>query len=116
MLLRLFFFFPLLLAGSSNTKQKAAHHATRAPISIDPATVSTITGTITFSGDAPKPEKIDMSQDPACVFGTDPNFSQSFAVDKGKLQNVYVYVKTGLGNPVFPIPTYPATLAHHASR
>jgi hypothetical protein len=83
---------------------------------IDPATVSTITGTITFSGEAPKPEKIDMSQDPACVFGTDPNFSQSFAVDKGKLQNVYVYIKDGLGNRVFATPSEPAILDQHGCR
>jgi hypothetical protein len=83
---------------------------------IDPATAATVTGVITFEGVAPKPAPIDMSQDPACVMGTEPNFSQSFAVENGKLQNVYVYIKDGLGNRVFATPSEPATLDQHGCR
>jgi hypothetical protein len=114
--LRYFFLFALLLAGCSSTKQESTQEAAQVPTAIDPATAATITGTITFSGESPKPEKIDMSQDPACVVGTEPNFSQSFAVDKGKLENVYVYIKDGLGNRVFATPSEPATLDQHGCR
>jgi hypothetical protein len=114
--LRLLFILALLLAGCSSTKRETAQQSAQVPTAIDPATAATITGTITFSGDAPKPEKIDMSQDPACVIGTEPNFSQSFAVDKGKLQNVYVYIKDGLGNRVFGMTFGPAILEQRGCR
>ncbi|MCU1306286.1 MAG: Copper binding protein plastocyanin/azurin family [Acidobacteriaceae bacterium] len=114
--LRYVFLFVLLLAGCSSTKQETAQQSSQLATPIDPATVATVTGTITFSGDAPKPEKIDMSQDPACVIGTEPNYSQSFAVDKGRLQNVYVYIKDGLGNRVFATPSEAATLDQHGCR
>ncbi|MCU1287368.1 MAG: Copper binding protein plastocyanin/azurin family [Acidobacteriales bacterium] len=83
---------------------------------IDSATTATITGVITFDGIAPKPVPIDMSQDPACVMGTEPNFSQSLTVENGKLQNVYVYIKDGLGNRIFATPSEPATLDQHGCR
>src|SRR5437588_6623025 len=110
MRLRYVLLFALLLAGCSSTKQETAQQSSQLATPIDPATVATVTGTITFSGDVPKPERIDMSQDPACVMGTDPNFSESFAVDKGRLQNVYVYIKDGLGNRVFGMTFGPAIL------
>ena len=46
---------------SNAPEQKAAPAATP----IDPNTVATINGTVKFDGTAPKPAKIDMSQDPA---------------------------------------------------
>jgi hypothetical protein len=109
--------FAVLLTGCSNTKTETPQKTATAPATpIDAATVATITGVVTFTGGAPKPEKIDMSQDPACVMGTEPNFSQSFAVNQGKLENVYVYVKDGLGNRVFAAPSEPATLDQHGCR
>ena len=68
---------------------------------IDPATVGTISGTVTFSGAAPKMAKIDMSQDPACK---GMNMAESEVVDGGKMANVFVYVKDGLGNRTFDLP------------
>jgi plastocyanin len=64
---------------------------------IDPATATTITGHIKFEGTAPKPQKIDMAQDPGC--GNKPTFDESFAVNKnGDLANVFVYVKNPFPN------------------
>src|SRR5882672_966733 len=93
----------LLLAGCSkkeNTNEEqgaspsseAKPAATSAPI--DPATAASVSGTVTFDGAAPKPVKIDMSQDPACKGA---NQSETLVADGGKLANVFVYVKEGLG-------------------
>jgi len=45
--------------------------------------------------------KIDMSQDPACKGN---NQSETLVADGGKLANVYVYVKEGLGDRTFDAP------------
>lgn len=68
---------------------------------IDPATVATINGTVKFDGTAPKPAKIDMSQDPACKGA---NEAENIVVSNGDLANVFVYVKDGLGNRTFDVP------------
>ncbi len=68
---------------------------------IDPATVATINGTVKFDGTAPKPSKIDMSQDPACK---GMNEAENIVVANGDLANVFVYVKDGLGSRTFDVP------------
>ncbi len=89
---------------SANTPQPAAAPAATP---IDPATVATINGTVKFDGAAPKPAKIDMSQDPACKGA---NESENIVVDNGDLANVFVYVKDGLGNRTFDVPSAAVTL------
>jgi len=101
----------LLLSTACNKKENteqsnntmADKEAAPAPAAtpIDPATVGTVEGTVKFDGAAPKPAKIDMSQDPACK-GT--NDVESIVVDNGDLANVFVYVKDGLGNRTFDVP------------
>lgn len=110
----------LILAGCGKKEQPAAEQKTAeqpaeqaAPI--DPATAATITGAVSFEGTPPKPVKLDMSQDPACA-GKGTNMSETAVVDNGKLANVFVYVKDGLGNRTFPPPTEPATLDQDGCR
>ena len=69
---------------------------------IDPATTATVSGVVSFEGTAPKPEKIDMSADPACK---GDNSWQPIIVDNGRLANVLVYVKDGLGKRQFDAPS-----------
>jgi plastocyanin len=80
---------------------------------IDPATVATVSGMVKFDGAAPKAKKIDMSQDPACK-GT--NETETVVVDNGNLENVFVYVKDGLGNYAFDVPKEPAKLDQQGCR
>jgi len=80
---------------------------------IDPATVATISGVVKFDGAAPKPQKIDMSQDPACK-GT--NETETVEVSNGDLENVFVYVKDGLGNYTFDVPKTPVKLDQQGCR
>jgi cytoskeletal protein RodZ len=91
--------------SSNASAEKTA--ATAPAAAVDPATAATVSGTVKFDGTAPKPAKIDMSQDPACK-GT--NAAETIVVDGGKLANVFVYVKDGLGNGSYPVPTTPATI------
>ena len=108
--------FSLLLLAACNKKENTeqssntmAPSAAPAPAAtpIDPATVATVSGTVKFDGTAPKPSKIDMSQDPACK-GT--NEAENVVVSDGDLANVFVYVKDGLGSRTFDVPQAPVVL------
>lgn len=91
--------------STNNMAQQAAPAPAATPI--DPATVATVSGTVKFDGTAPKPSKIDMSQDPACKGA---NEAENVVVEDGDLANVFVYVKDGLGNRTFDVPKDPVTL------
>ncbi len=93
--------------GSSEKEAKAA------ATPIDPNTVGTVSGVIKFAGAAPKPAKIDMSQDPACK---GQNVAETYVVDNGNLANVFVYVKDGLGNRTFDVPKESATIDQQGCR
>lgn len=110
-----------LLAGCSkkeNTEQssnaeteKSGSAAPATPI--DPNTVATVSGSVKFDGTAPKPAKIDMSQDPSCK---GENVAETIVSDGGKLANVFVYVKDGLGNRNFQAPTNAAVIDQKGCR
>jgi len=98
----------LLLLAACNKKEEQPSNtmsqtAAPAPAAtpIDPTTVATVSGTVKFDGAAPKPSKIDMSQDPACKGA---NEAENIVVDNGGLANVFVYVKDGLGSRTFDVP------------
>jgi plastocyanin len=92
----------LLLAGCGK-KEEEQPAATSAPAAapIDPATTANVSGTVKFDGAAPKAAKIDMSQDANCKGS---NTAENIVVADGHLDNVFVYVKEGLGNRTFAIP------------
>lgn len=79
---------------------------------IDPATAATITGKVSFEGTKPTMPRIRMDAVPACTEANkEPVYSQEVEVnDNGTLRDVFVYVKEGLGDRTFPIPSEPAKL------
>src|SRR5271157_795345 len=104
----------VLLTGcskKSNEESAAAPSTAAAPAPaatpIDPATAASVSGTVSFTGTAPKSAKIDMSQDPACK---GMNMAETVVADGGKLSNVFVYVKDGLGTRTFDVPKDPVTI------
>ena len=106
----------LLLAGcnkkeNTNEEQGASPTSESKPSQtsapIDQSTAAKVGGTVTYGGAAPKPAKIDMSQDAACKGN---NQAETIVVDNGKLANVFVYVKDGLGNRSFDVPSDKETL------
>ncbi len=68
-----------------------------------------ISGTIAFSGNVPAPRKMDLSQDPACEKMGEA-FFDDVIVNDGKLQNVFVYVKSGLPKASFETPAVEVVL------
>jgi plastocyanin len=80
---------------------------------VDPATAGTIEGTATVTGTVPAPTAINMSSDPYCVEQGGGTTQAVLAGDGGSLGNVFVYVKDGLGNLVFPVPQAPVVLDQH---
>src|SRR5580698_6263749 len=104
----------LLLVGcskkeeqSSNATEEKAAPPAPAATPIDPNTVATVTGQVKMDGMAPKPAKIDMSQDAACK---GPNNAETIVADNGNLANVFVYVKDGLGDRTFAVPKDAVTI------
>ena len=83
---------------------------------VDPATAGTITGTIRFEGTPPAAEPINMSSDPYCEKQPARLTEAVLAGSGGTLQNVFVYVKDGLGDRVFPVPATPVVLDQKSCR
>ncbi len=80
--------------ASCDSKPASIQSAARPALhKIDPSTAATLTGSVKFTGAAPKPIAIDMSADPAC---RGQNVAQPIAANNGNLANVFVYVKEGL--------------------
>jgi hypothetical protein len=88
---------------------------------VDPATAGRITGAIRLEGTPPAAAPIAMQSDPYCaklgerttqtyVTGTGGPVSRNGSAPFLALQNVFVYVKDGLGDARFPVPTTPVVL------
>jgi hypothetical protein len=80
---------------------------------VDPATAGTVTALVKFEGAAPAPQMMRLDGDPKCVreIGAAERADESLVVgDNQSLQNVFVYVKDGLGAFGFPVPTEPVVL------
>ena len=80
---------------------------------VEPATAATITATVKFEGQPPAPEMITLTGDPKCVSenGGPQRAEDRIVVGENQaLQNVFVYVKDGLGSFGFPIPSEPVVL------
>jgi plastocyanin len=109
----LLFLGPWFLEGCGKKETPGAEQPASSPMAqsaatpIDPSTVASLSGTVKFEGTAPKGSKIDMSQDPACK-GT--NTAETMVADNGKLANVFVYVKDGLGDRTFDVPATAVTI------
>jgi plastocyanin len=83
---------------------------------VDPATAGSITGVVKFDGQAPPPQPITMDSDPYCE-KQPKNTTENIVVGSGSgLQNVFVYVKDGLGDRVFPVPTTAVVLDQKGCR
>jgi len=93
--------------GGSESTPPAASAPVRNPV--DPATAGRVTGTVTLIGTPPAAQTVKTASDPNCT-ATVKTEEVVVGAD-GALQNVFVYVKDGLGNLVFPVPSEPVVLA-----
>src|SRR6185436_13149539 len=81
-------------SGSDSSKSAEPTSPAAAPDAkkVDEATAARITGKIAFEGTAPPNAVLNMESDPACAAGNKGEVtSESILVDKGGLQNVFVY-------------------------
>src|SRR4051812_12873417 len=91
-------------ADNPPAETKAA--APAAPV----ANAATITGHVAFTGTAPANAKIDMSEEKVCADKHPGGATTEDVVTKdGKLQNVFVYVKSGLTGAA-PAPSGDVTI------
>jgi hypothetical protein len=82
---------------------------------VDTATASTIKGKVVLEGTAPQNPVIKMTSDPAC--GNAEVRAESYLVENGAVQNVFVHIKDGLGNKyIFDTPTEPVKLDQKSCR
>ena len=93
--------------------------SSQASTPIDPATAGRVTGRVRFEGPTPTPDVVRFSADKDCVTlnGTDKGPGDSILVGPDNaLQDVFVYVKTGLERATFPIPGEPVVLDQQKCR
>lgn len=78
---------------------------------VDPAKAATITGKINLEGDPPKVRPINMSAELDCKeLHTGAVMPEVVVAKDGKLQNVFVWVKSGLGDKKFEVSSEPVRL------
>jgi plastocyanin len=95
--------------GSQSQPEGGAPAAAPAPPPA-PIGASTISGTVKLEGTPPEARVISMSSDPLCM-PEGPTLSEVVLVGPGNgLQNVFVYVKEGLGDRTFTAPQTPIVL------
>jgi len=104
------------LAGACNKQESPPPPPAAAANPVDPATAGSITGVVKFEGKAPAAQTITMDSDPYCE-KQPKNTTENVVVgsDAG-LQNVFVYVKDGLGNRAFPVPATAVVLDQKGCR
>ena len=108
----------LVLLGSiacgGGNSEKASAPAPAAAIA-DPVNAETaggLKGSIKLEGTPPASQTINRRSDPYCEQLGEAK-TQNFVVSNGGLENVFVYVKDGLGDMKFPVPTAAVVLDQH---
>ena len=84
---------------------------------VDMSKTGTVSGRVVVEGQLPANARIKMEADPVCIKAhpEGANF-ETYAVENGGLNNVFVYVKDGLGNYYFDPPTEPVKLDQNGCR
>lgn len=78
---------------------------------VDESKAGSVAGRVMLDGPVPANAAIKMSADPFCIRANkDGAAFETYLVDNGGLENVFVYVKDGLGNYYFDVPNEPVTL------
>jgi hypothetical protein len=99
-----------IACGGGNSEKESTPVA--APVvnnPVDSATAGSLKGSIKLEGTPPEAQTISRRSDAYCEQQGEAK-TQDFVVSNGGLQNVFVYVKDGLGNLKFPVPTTPVVL------
>ena len=102
----------LLLVSCGGSKDEAKKEDTSAPAAapaaaVDDANAATVTGKVNFTGDKPTLRTIDMSANPVCARAhtTAQKSEEAIVNDNGTLRNTFVWIKSGLPDKQWPVPT-----------
>jgi plastocyanin len=96
----------LLAAACGGGSQETAAPPPPVENPVDPATAGAVAGRVTFAGTPPALPALRMESDPNCTTDGASAPDESVVVGgDGALQNVFVYVKDGLGTLRFPVPS-----------
>jgi hypothetical protein len=79
---------------------------------VDASTAGSISGRVTIEGSVPPNTAISMMSDPVCASANkDAVQTETYVVEDSGLENVFVYIKDGLGNKyLFDTPTTPMNI------
>ena len=84
---------------------------------VDMSKTGTLSGRVVVEGQVPQNARIKMEADPVCIKAHPDGVNfDTYAVENGGLNNVFVYVKDGLGNYYFDPPTEPVKLDQNVCR
>ena len=108
--------FCVLAAACGGAQQETPPPPAVVTNPVDPATAGAITGTVRFTGTPPAPEPINRTSDAYCEQQGEATTETVMVGGGSTLQNVFVYVKDGLGDRVFPTPSTAAVLDQKGCR
>lgn len=104
-------------SGGSGTEAPAPTPDTsRGPVYTPTGDEGSIKGVVVFKGAAPEARKIQMGSDPVCEQKGQGATFEDLVTSGGKLSNVFVYVKSGLPQNSFAIPSAEAVLDQNGCR
>jgi plastocyanin len=93
-------------AASCGREQPAATTPPPDAPRVDESKAGTIVGRVLVEGPVPDNPLVKMASDPVCMReNKDGTTLETFVVEKGGLNNVFVYIKDGLGNYYFETPS-----------
>jgi plastocyanin len=117
---RLFAVVAVAALAACGGSEEPARQTTAAPAGaprVDTATAGTVTGRIVFEGTPPENPTTRVSSDPICMRENAGGYAfENYIVKDGGLENVFVYVKDGLANYQFDIPSEPVKLDQQGCR
>jgi len=107
MLLALAWLFAVACGGGESGSGRSARPVTP----LDPATTGTIEVDVGFQGTVPPMQELRMGGFAECAAQhSGPVPAGDMLVKDGQVQNAFVYIKSGLGDRVFAVPTDPVVI------
>jgi hypothetical protein len=107
----------LVTVACSGDKKAAPAGPPAGALKVDEAKAGNIGGRVIFEGAPPPNAPVKMSGDPSCMKANAEGLTfETYMVKDGGLDNVFVYVKDGLGNYYFDVPTQPVKLDQQGCR
>lgn len=102
--------------GGGNETAAPTPDTSKGPVFTPTGNEGSIKGVVAFKGVAPEARKIQMGSDPVCEQKGQGATFEDVLVHDGKLQNVFVYVKSGLPQNSFQTPSAEAVLDQSGCR